>query len=170
MNFFKIDEKKHLIETPFKIGELYLKGNFLTDVIAVIPYSTFNPYMLFLRYLKLLKFNTYLKYLEEFYGEILAYCLDIESIKIIMSMLKLLFQVIMVSHFFACFWVLIGEMDYIEYVHGMENGSMIKFDKFKKMAMKFIAKRGYVQAQSSISNAKVLPYPSAPSAPPEASY
>ena len=62
------------------------------------------------------------------------------------------------------------EMDYIEYVHGMENGSMIKFDKFKKMAMKFIAKRGYVQAQSSTSNAKVLPYPSAPSAPPEASY
>ena len=87
-------------------------------MIAVIPYSTFNPYLLFLRYLKLLKFNTYLKYLEEFYGGFLAYCLDIESIKIIMSMLKLLFQVIMVSHFFACFWLLIGQMDYQEYQTG----------------------------------------------------
>ena len=90
----------------------------MTDVIAVIPYSTFNPYLLFLRYLKLLKFNTYLKYFEEFYGGFLAYCLDIESIKIIMSMLKLLFQVIMVSHFFACFWLLIGLMDYEKYQMG----------------------------------------------------
>ena len=115
LNFFKIEEMKQLVETPFKLGELYLKGNFVADVIAVIPYSAFNPYLLFFRYLKLLKFNTYLKYFEEFYAEILAYCLDIESIKIIMSMLKLLFQVIMVSHFFACFWVLIGQMDYEEY-------------------------------------------------------
>ena len=60
MTFFKtqtVDVKE--IREPHIVAWSYIKGSFFLDVIAVIPYSIYNPQYIFLRYLKLLKFNTY---------------------------------------------------------------------------------------------------------------
>jgi hypothetical protein len=48
----------------------YLKGSFITDMIAVVPYSMFLRPLIFLRYLKLLKYNIYLMYFEDFVIEL----------------------------------------------------------------------------------------------------
>ena len=53
-----------------EIASSYLKGNFITDIIAVIPYSLVMRPLIFLRYLKLLKYNTYLMYFEDFIVEL----------------------------------------------------------------------------------------------------
>lgn len=49
-----------------EIFKNYLRGNLLTDIIAVIPYSMIYRPLIFLRYLKLLKYNVYLTYFEDF--------------------------------------------------------------------------------------------------------
>lgn len=45
-------------------------------MIAVIPYSIINPNYIFLRYLKLLKYNIYLKYVEEFLEVLFNSCMN----------------------------------------------------------------------------------------------
>ena len=63
LNFFKIqivDVKE--IREPITVAVNYLRGSFFLDVIAVVPYSIYNPNYIFLRYLKLVKFTTYQKY------------------------------------------------------------------------------------------------------------
>ena len=67
LNFLKIqivDVKE--IKKPIEVAERYIRGNFLSDVIAVLPYSVINPNFIWLRYLKLLKFKIYQKYFDEF--------------------------------------------------------------------------------------------------------
>ena len=54
----------------------YLKGNFIIDVIAVIPYTMFNVYFIPLRYLKLIKFNIYLNYLQIYVFENFLVCFN----------------------------------------------------------------------------------------------
>ena len=66
LNFFKSDFKMK----PKVIFLNYFKGNFLTDMIAVIPYTHFLRPLIFLRYLKLLKYNVYLMYFEDFVIEL----------------------------------------------------------------------------------------------------
>ena len=57
LNFFKSDYKMKSKE----IFVNYIKGSFLTDMIAVVPYSLLIRPLIFLRYLKLLKYNVYYK-------------------------------------------------------------------------------------------------------------
>ena len=115
LNFFKIDHvRKRAQQDPFEIFTNYVKGNFVVDLIAVVPYSIVYPPFMILRYLKLLKFNTYLMYFEEFVFEFFSY-LNPEQIKFLKDISRLIIQVIMVSHFFACLWVLIGEYYYEEH-------------------------------------------------------
>lgn len=60
LTFFKIqivDVKE--IREPITVALNYLKGSFILDVIAVVPYSIYDPQYIFLRYLKLLKFSIY---------------------------------------------------------------------------------------------------------------
>ena len=111
LNFFKIEEgqSKKKVSNPLEIFSQYLKGNFIIDVVAVIPYTMFNVYLIPLRYLKLIKFNMYLNYLQIYVFENFLVCFNQEQNKIVMSMLRLLIQVIVVSHFFACIWALIGQ-------------------------------------------------------------
>ena len=68
LNFFKC-ETTNRRPNPREIMWQYLKGNFITDCIAVVPWSLINPILIFLRYLKLLKYNIYLKYFEDFIVE-----------------------------------------------------------------------------------------------------
>lgn len=103
LNFFKSDFKMKAKEILIN----YLKGNFITDVIAVLPYSIILRPLIFLRYLKLLKYNVYFMYFEEFVTELCKF-LSYKQLQIFRSMLRLVFQLSMVSHLFASFWCLIG--------------------------------------------------------------
>lgn len=66
LNFFKSDFKMKAREIFINYGW----GNFLTDLIAVIPYSMIYRPLIFLRYIKLLKYNVYLTYFEDFVIEL----------------------------------------------------------------------------------------------------
>ena len=72
LNFVKLNgnlKKPNL--NPMTIFKAYITGNFITDVIAVIPYSVIKPELIFLRYLKLMKFDTYFMYIEDVFTEYL---------------------------------------------------------------------------------------------------
>ena len=85
LNFFKCESISRRGK-PQEIMRDYLKGNFLIDCIAVIPWSIIYPVCIFLRYLKLLIYNVYLKYFEDFIIEnIFIYYLDNKQIKILMD-------------------------------------------------------------------------------------
>lgn len=103
LNFFKSDFKMKAKEIFIN----YLKGNFLTDLIAVLPYSILYRPLIFLRYLKLLKYNIYLMYFEDFIIELFKF-MSYKQLQIFRSMFRLVFQLSMVSHLFASFWCLIG--------------------------------------------------------------
>ena len=66
LNFFKSDFKMKARE----IFVNYVKGNFVTDLIAVLPYSMIYRPLIFFRYIKLLKYNVYLAYFEDFVIEL----------------------------------------------------------------------------------------------------
>ena len=85
----------------------YIRGSFLTDLIAFIPYSMIYRPLVFLRYIKLLKYNTYLAYFENFVIELCKF-MNYKQLQIFKSMFRLMFQLCMVSHLFASFWCLIG--------------------------------------------------------------
>lgn len=53
-------------QNPKELVLKYIKGDFIPDVIAVIPYSIVKPPYIFLRYIKLFKYNIYIKYVEDF--------------------------------------------------------------------------------------------------------
>lgn len=76
LNFFRIEEgQSRKVETdPRVIFMQYAKGEFIIDVIAVVPYSMFNPYLISFRYLKLIKFNKYLDYLQDYVFEFFLVC------------------------------------------------------------------------------------------------
>ena len=109
LNFLKIEiNSQKKIDDPKELFENYLKGSFITDCIAVFPYSVVKSQYIFLRYLKLIKFQTYLKYFEENLIELTQNFLSGDSIKILIQLFRLCFQIVMISHFFACLWVLLG--------------------------------------------------------------
>ena len=85
----------------------YIRGNFITDLIAVVPYSMIYRPLVFLRYIKLLKYNVYLAYFEDFVIDGCKF-MNYKQLQIFKSMFRLVFQLSMVSHLFASFWCLIG--------------------------------------------------------------
>ena len=72
LNFIKLGGNiKKPNMNPMIIFKGYITGNFVTDVIAVIPYSVIKPELIFLRYIKLMKFDTYMLYIEDVFTEYL---------------------------------------------------------------------------------------------------
>ena len=60
LNFFKIPTiEGHLINDPVQVMLIYLKSSFIPDTIAVMPYNQIAPKLIFLRFLKFCKYNTY---------------------------------------------------------------------------------------------------------------
>lgn len=60
LNFFKktmIDV--HVIDDPIIVAKSYVRGEFLFDIVAVLPWSDMYPSLTFIRYLKFRKFNMY---------------------------------------------------------------------------------------------------------------
>ena len=47
------------IKDPYKVATNYIWGTFIFDVVAVQPYTVINPWMIFLRNLKFIKYSTY---------------------------------------------------------------------------------------------------------------
>ena len=99
-------------QDPKQLAISYLKRNFITDVIAVIPYSIINRTYLFLRYLKLLKYSIYLKYVEEFLEVLFNSFMDSSQINNYMNLFRIFFQLIIFSHFFASMWSYLGQWLY----------------------------------------------------------
>ena len=66
MNFFKIQvSNTGQVDSPTELFFNYLQGGFVFDMIAVLPYSTFAPNYIFLRFIKLWYFNKYLTYFTD---------------------------------------------------------------------------------------------------------
>ena len=57
LNFLKIEiNSQKKIDDPKELFSNYIRGSFVTDCVAVFPYSTVKSSFIFLRYLKLIKF------------------------------------------------------------------------------------------------------------------
>lgn len=58
LNFLKVKKiDVIIIKDPIIIGRNYILGEFIFDVIGVLPWSTIRPSLTFIRYLKFRKFN-----------------------------------------------------------------------------------------------------------------
>ena len=68
LNFLKIEiTPTSRLDKPSQLFLNYIKGGFLIDVIAVIPYSLLGmSKYIFLRFFKLVEFAKYLSYFTEF--------------------------------------------------------------------------------------------------------
>lgn len=73
LNFFKIlvIDVEHIIE-PREVGSYYLRGYFIIDVISMLPYNIFAKKFVMVRLLKLIRFRTYQKYIDEFLFELFS--------------------------------------------------------------------------------------------------
>ena len=68
----------------------YLWGFFLFDVISVLPYIVINPWMIFLRNLKFIKYSTYQSFIEDYIVEQLQDYFDKSIIKKAMNIIELI--------------------------------------------------------------------------------
>ena len=59
------------LDDPIDVASLYLCSSFIPDCIAVLPWAEINVQYIFLRYLKLIKFNIYQKYFDNFTIQVL---------------------------------------------------------------------------------------------------
>ena len=93
---------------PTIVAKNYLKGQFISDLIAVLPWSAINPSVVFLRYLKLRKFTVYQGYFDEFVAQLAKNSLNNEQIGKLIGAFNLFIKLAFVSHFLANVWVMIG--------------------------------------------------------------
>jgi hypothetical protein len=70
-------------DDPDEVALMYSKNSFVPDFIAVLPWVNLAPNYIFLRYLKLAKFNIYQTYFDEFIYETLSIFMASESVKTI---------------------------------------------------------------------------------------
>ena len=119
LNFLKLEGhiKRNNIN-PMVLFKNYLMGTFVTDVIAVIPYSYFSPGFIFLRYLKIMKLNTYITYIEDSVTEYAILLINGQVIKELLNIFRLLMIIMIITHFFGCLWVWIGLYYKIKYEQG----------------------------------------------------
>lgn len=89
----------------------YISGQFVSDVIAVLPWSVLAPDYIFLRYLKLRKFAVYQGYFDEFVAQSASSYLNNEQIGKLIGAFRLVIQIAFVSHFLANVWVLLGQFE-----------------------------------------------------------
>ena len=109
LNFFKIQiVDVRTVRDPVELAKYYITGQFISDVIACLPWSVIKPQLIFLRYLKFRKFAVYQNYFDEVVVEMATSFLNNEQIKKVVNAFRLVIQITFVSHFFANIWVLIG--------------------------------------------------------------
>ena len=83
---------------------------FLYDAVSIVPYNIVKKNFLVLRLIKIKKFTMYQGFLNDFLLENSSFFLmSNESMIKLVEFLNMTIQLILLSHFFACLWILIGE-------------------------------------------------------------
>lgn len=113
LTFFKVIKDDGIIKVsePFEVAVNYLKFEFFIELVAVLPFSILNRQLIILRFLKISKFVSYQKYIDELVTELTQNYLNIEQIRKLNSVLKILFKLLFISHIMANIWVLIGQYE-----------------------------------------------------------
>lgn len=127
LNFFKIqivDVRR--VKEPWAVAKHYIMGQFVSDLIAVLPWSVISPSYIFLRYLKLRKFAVYQGYFDEFVQQLASSYLNNEQIGKLIGAFRLVIQIAFVSHFLANVWVLLGQIEKEEHQDGWIVGLIAK--------------------------------------------
>lgn len=109
LNFVKIqvvDITK--IDEPGEVAIKYLKGSFATDLIAVFPYNLFYPNYIFLRLIRARRYKLYQEYVAKWIIETSTDLVDQDVIKKLVETFNLTLMLVLLSHFFACLWILMG--------------------------------------------------------------
>jgi hypothetical protein len=82
LNFLKVPVSEgKFIDAPEQVALLYIKNSLVPDIIAVLQWVDFAPNYIFMRYLKVAKFNIYQNYFDEFIMEFLLMFCAKESVK-----------------------------------------------------------------------------------------
>ena len=113
-NFFTIQvTETKMIDEPYQIAMHYLKSTFIVDVIAVFPYYSINPKLVFIRYLKCIQLRKYQDYLDEPIIGGLQICCSKNKLLPVIKIWDTIVILCLVSHFFACKWILIGYNEFL---------------------------------------------------------
>jgi len=95
---------------PMKVAISYFKGAFIDDAVSIVPYNILKKNLLVLRLVKIKKFAMYQSYINDFLQENSSlFLMSNESMIKLVEFLNMTTQLILLSHFFACIWILIGE-------------------------------------------------------------
>ena len=97
-------------DNPTIIALYYIKGSFIYDAISIVPYNIVRKNLLVLRLIKLKNYTMYQGFLNDFLLENSSFFLmSNEGMIKLVEFLNMIMQLILLSHFFACLWILIGE-------------------------------------------------------------
>jgi len=91
LNLFKIpiiegDE----ISDPYEVAVRYVGGSFILDLVAVMPYNTIKPSLIFLRLLKISKFRIYKENFDVFLVDFTSYFFNTKQVKILVRFISLI--------------------------------------------------------------------------------
>jgi len=112
-NFFSIViVEVEKIENPLIIGMMYMQDQFVTDVISTVPWTYINRHLVILRLLKLRRFRTNQKILDQLIDDSLPNFFNKEQSKIIVDTVKMIVALYSSMHFFANIWIHIGMWEY----------------------------------------------------------
>lgn len=109
LNFFKVVvQDVHKLDTFVDKAHNYLKFYFWVDVISTIPYHALNKKLLWLRLVKMARFRSCQRFLVDTLTEVLQDYVANDNLKKWLDTLSMIMMLLLVSHFFACIWILIG--------------------------------------------------------------
>ena len=109
LNFIKIQVVDiNKVDEPGEVAAQYLKGPFTSDVIAVFPYNIFYPNYIFLRLIRARRYKLYQEYVSKWIIETATDLIDQDVIKKLVETFNLTLMLVLLSHFFACVWILMG--------------------------------------------------------------
>lgn len=109
LNFFKI-HKIDIVEIndPFEIALKYLEGEFWLDIVSVIPYNMYWPQYIWVRLIRARNNKIYTEYIITISTHISSDIIDPVTLRKIIDSWNTGIKLVLVAHFFACIWILVG--------------------------------------------------------------
>lgn len=106
----------HTIEDPWEVFISYIKGMFISDMIATYPYHLFWPGrdFLILRMVRVRRYKQYRGYITQWIIDNTSDQIDNQKLKKMIEFFNLTLLLILMTHFFACIWVYVGEKEYYD--------------------------------------------------------
>jgi len=98
----------NIIDDPLEVAWCYIKGPFLTDAIAVVPYYMIDRNYIFIRLLKASRYRLYQSYVSTAITDAAFDLIDNTLVKRIVDTFNMGILLLLLAHFFACIWILIG--------------------------------------------------------------